>query len=626
MTPGFGDCRRAAARLRRAEHGRQAAAAARPRSVNGVLRTRAPLAVMLYLAAREERLVWRGPDSFALLEPPVGWPPPRRGRLLRWWDQHWQFLWYGGPPLLAVAGAGGTALLPLPAAGTVALILVLAALFQVTGLMVATVIVAVVRGVARLRRPEPERHPSAEAGWRIALLHHADGPTGARLLEQTFRQVVRLVNQRFDRVASDLGLVARPLPVAETLFCPLRTISTTAMRTLVERWPRQVGRPSDGPREAVVLLPTLHGPGRVRPVLDPGGLLAVYLLGLATVVPYLAWLIADDERTACTGTGCAGRPATFIDALCWLAWRMVFDDPPGLTPATGLARLFGVLVGALTVVGALVLATAIGHAWLRARYDRKREEPAMNAQKRPRLLVMVVTPEEHDAVREAVTGANDCRPVREFPGGHPVLLLGPVSGVDILLAQCEQGAVGSASATPVAADLIQEIRPDYLILVGICFGLKRPPQKLGDVLVSHQLRLLDHRRISDDPAGDGFTELQRGPSPEATSMLLAACRSAALLDWSGAPVHFGPMLTASALVDSTVYRERLISAHRDAIGGEMEAGGIYSVAARSRVDWIVIKGICDFAAGKNNRYHRRAARNAAEFLVHMVGTGALDRS
>ena len=39
---------------------------------DGVLRRRRPLALQLYVAARDELLIWRGPDSLALLQPPGG--------------------------------------------------------------------------------------------------------------------------------------------------------------------------------------------------------------------------------------------------------------------------------------------------------------------------------------------------------------------------------------------------------------------------------------------------------------------------------------------------------------------------------------------------------------------------
>ena len=83
----WADCRATAQSVREAEHGREAVDLIRPRGPLGVLRGRGPLPLLLYVAARDGRLIWRGPDSVALLQPPgpakrssITWPArSRRG-------------------------------------------------------------------------------------------------------------------------------------------------------------------------------------------------------------------------------------------------------------------------------------------------------------------------------------------------------------------------------------------------------------------------------------------------------------------------------------------------------------------------------------------------------------------
>jgi hypothetical protein len=75
------------------------------------------------------------------------------------------------------------------------------------------------------------------------------------------------------------------------------------------------------------------------------------------------------------------------------------------------------------------------------------------------------------------------------------------------------------------------------------------------------------------------------------------------------------------------------------IGGEMEGQGLY-YATESRVlqiakpplakpDWIVVKGVCDWGAGKNVNGQQKiedqnlAARNAYEFVFYVIEHGRL---
>lgn len=61
---------------------------------------------------------------------------------------------------------------------------------------------------------------------------------------------------------------------------------------------------------------------------------------------------------------------------------------------------------------------------------------------------------------------------------------------------------------------------------------------------------------------------------------------------------------------------------KDVIGGDMEAWGLYAASQKAAVkgfsfQWIVVKGICDWAFGKNDCWQPLAAAAAAN-LVHSV--------
>ena len=114
-------------------------AAARPRSVLGLVRCRAPLAVQLCLASRDGLLAELG-DGFAVLRRPASGPPVTGGgwplRLARRLDRHWDVVLFAGPPVaLLLAGAACA-----PDARAVAVATALLALLWVAAFMTAMLI------------------------------------------------------------------------------------------------------------------------------------------------------------------------------------------------------------------------------------------------------------------------------------------------------------------------------------------------------------------------------------------------------------------------------------------------------------------------------------------------------
>jgi hypothetical protein len=115
--------------------------------------------------------------------------------------------------------------------------------------------------------------------------------------------------------------------------------------------------------------------------------------------------------------------------------------------------------------------------------------------------------------------------------------------------------------------------------------------------------------------------LLRGDKPHASTRLINFFEGAAQFSWTGATVTPGIILTGDKLVDNFDYREQLINFEKEAIGGEMEAAGVYVSSQDYKVDWIVIKAICDWGDNKGvnkERRQKKAAKSAAEFLIHAL--------
>jgi nucleoside phosphorylase len=70
------------------------------------------------------------------------------------------------------------------------------------------------------------------------------------------------------------------------------------------------------------------------------------------------------------------------------------------------------------------------------------------------------------------------------------------------------------------------------------------------------------------------------------------------------------------------YRNQRLPFEREALGGEMVGAGLYVSSLEHRVEWIVIKAICDWADGNKSKdktpRQKKAAKNAAQFLIQAL--------
>lgn len=619
----FARCRRAARAVRAAEYGRRATATVRGQGVSGLLPARGPLALLLYVAAREGRLVWQGERGFMVLEPPPLISRRFLGtgvglRFLRLVDRHWQTLLFAGPPALALVLAAS--LLPFPGARLTILLLALAALVHIAVFMAAVVVTtgrALWRSLgAAGAGPRAVAESLAGHHWTVPLCHQEDVHRTGELLRRTTGRLRTLVAVRAEAAAADLGFEVQRGESAETLVVLRRGITTEAVRRCLGAYDDNTASPV----EVLVLHPpsTAPDPGERRVV--SGSFLLWYVSGAAVSVLVGAQLVAGWERAECADE-CSGRPVTYGSALRWLSHRLLLSEPAGLTPATAQTQIIGWLLGLMALMAVPVTFVAVRQ---QARALRQATEPHRRLNRRmmpTKLLLVVATAEERDAVFRSVAAVNGTGPERRRLGDHTVFALGQISEVDLYVVQSEQASGGPSGSALVVSSVLDRLAPDYLVAVGICCGTRPDRQELGHVLVSTQLRTMDHRRVGDS-GGEPLVVL-RGDKVSASGVLLDRLR-AAEIDWSGAKVHFGLMLSSSVLIDFAPLRDRMMTEEPDAVGAEMEGGGVYAAATGRHVPWIVVKAVSDWGAGKTDHAQVPAARNAADFVVHMVNGGALD--
>ncbi|TMD57830.1 MAG: TIR domain-containing protein [Chloroflexi bacterium] len=255
--------------------------------------------------------------------------------------------------------------------------------------------------------------------------------------------------------------------------------------------------------------------------------------------------------------------------------------------------------------------------------------PSVSSSSIPRCDVLLVTAAqvETQAVLACCERETGLRFQRRFLGEGTYHDLHIIGGVRIFLVQTEQGTGGPGGAMLTVQEGIQLLSPSAVLLVGIAFGMRPDEQHMGDILVSRQLLGYELQRIGQNQAG-GWVVHSRGDRPQAATRLLSLVRSSQL-DWQGPEVHIGLLLSGEKLVDNYDFREQLRQLEPEAIGGEMEGAGLYAAAQRKRVDWIVIKAICDWADGEKGYQKQQrqqiAAENAAGFVMYVLKQGGLAR-
>lgn len=242
------------------------------------------------------------------------------------------------------------------------------------------------------------------------------------------------------------------------------------------------------------------------------------------------------------------------------------------------------------------------------------------------VLLITVTEDETRAVFAALKAQTNHSPTKHYRGDKTYYDLGQIGGARVWLARSEQGTAVPGGALVTVLTAISEVQPGAVMLVGVAFGTQ-PQQQLGDVLVATQIQLYEPQRVRHDPAGQ-IQIAPRGDRAAVSPKLLDRCRDGALF-WplERAQVRFGLLLSGEKLIEHSATLAHLLALEPEAVGGEMEGGGLYVAATHRKVDWIVIRAIGAWADGQVSANQAQcqtlAARNAAEFTLHVLAQGGL---
>jgi len=231
------------------------------------------------------------------------------------------------------------------------------------------------------------------------------------------------------------------------------------------------------------------------------------------------------------------------------------------------------------------------------------------------ILIVTIAKVESQAVMKAFREATNKDSKPEPIGDRTYHDLGEVKGMRVFMALSQMGSSGPGGTQETVRKGIEALTPQAVIMVGIAFGVNEEKQAIGDVLVSQQLWLYNLQRVGTDKEGK-LIIIPRGDKPHASTWLFDRFQSADLYwDESKAKVRFGVVMSGDKLVDNFDFREQLKQFESEAIGGEMEGTGLYVSSHDKKVDWILVKAICDWADG--NKSQDKDARQLIAATIHV---------
>lgn len=237
---------------------------------------------------------------------------------------------------------------------------------------------------------------------------------------------------------------------------------------------------------------------------------------------------------------------------------------------------------------------------------------------KPKIVLMTATATERDTVLRQLDPAPGEDRVLLAPHENNTYFVGRLGEYPVVLCMCAMGASGRDSAQIVTGEVIRFWKPSAVVMVGIAFGKDPERQRIGDVLISERIIAYEPERVGVEAS------VLRGHHFVAGARLLDRFRNFTVgwefRDPTGGQcvTRTGAILSGEKLVDNPNFKALLFERHPYAIGGEMEGVGLAAAAERERCEWILVKGICDWADGEKSDNHQGFAATSSVSLVRHV--------
>ena len=226
-------------------------------------------------------------------------------------------------------------------------------------------------------------------------------------------------------------------------------------------------------------------------------------------------------------------------------------------------------------------------------------------------LLITVTEIETHSLHSKIEPMAGYTTVLVYQTGILTYYFGKLGFYNVCHVESRMGSIGAGASIMTVQQAAQNINPKAIIMIGIAFGVDKRKQKVGDVLVSDVIISYESKKV-------GVNQIEyRDTKQIASTLLLNRFRN--VIDWgfqlpdnTNAKIRTGHILSGEILIDNKSYLKDLLKQFPTAIGGEMEGAGLVSAAHSSNINWILIKGICDFADGNKSKNKKENQSLAAK--------------
>jgi nucleoside phosphorylase len=262
------------------------------------------------------------------------------------------------------------------------------------------------------------------------------------------------------------------------------------------------------------------------------------------------------------------------------------------------------------------------------RFETSSSADVEHVKERARILLVTATNVETTALHAHLHPLRPSGRCSRMTVGNQTYYIGRLGRYGVIHVQCQMGSVLPGASECTVAEAIAFWGVKAVVMVGIAFGVDRTKQRIGDVLVSKTVIPYEIKRVGKRKP------THRNPIPPSGAILLNRFSNGRqwqhpLSRRQKARLIPAQLLSGESLIDKKQYRAQLLAAFPQAEGGEMEGAGVFAAAHQKGIEWILVKGICDFADGKKSHKKKSkqlvAATSAASLCAHVFSQpGTLD--
>lgn len=199
-------------------------------------------------------------------------------------------------------------------------------------------------------------------------------------------------------------------------------------------------------------------------------------------------------------------------------------------------------------------------------------------------------------------------------------------GTELSIYTCCFNSVGNVESGIKTANLIHSITPDFIILTGICGGIKNGKSlNLIDILVPEKIIYYEYARVQKGGTMSRYKHIyiEKDLIMSVKKMLDSNEFNVLLNENHGINynVHFNPILSGEKVVADEEFQKVLVLENQDALGIEMESFGCGTAISllNKKIHYLVIKSISDWAdENKNDDFQVAATDVVSEFVLHFI--------